>query len=187
MRRTLLFLLGLVGAVGTLAAAKTGLTILLVARDLHSQRISGVRFTFQEVKTGLTNQQGEAELNLPLGDDPGKQIRVSLVPSSTKSNDWFLVDPAINVPDTASPAEVVLMQRSELRQIAAEVRDTTHAPSRPGEFSDEDRERILIEAAARRGLTEPQLESAIRSFGETQDPKDRGIAAFLARLPHFYV
>jgi hypothetical protein len=39
--------------------------------------------------------------------------------------------------------------------------------------------RALVAAAARRGLTAEQLESAIRSFSETQDPKDRGIAAYL--------
>ncbi len=180
MNRSLLSLFGaLTLALAAPLAAGSGATILLVARDTQDHRVAGVRFIYQEVKTGLTSRAGETELNLPVGEEPGKQIRLALAPGTKGTAQWFLVDPAINVPDLASPAEVVLMRRSEILALAAEVRDARRAPNLRGELSEEDRRKVLIEAAARRGLTETQLEKAIRSFGETQDPRDKGIAAFL--------
>ncbi|HEV7669417.1 MAG TPA: tetratricopeptide repeat protein [Thermoanaerobaculia bacterium] len=38
---------------------------------------------------------------------------------------------------------------------------------------------MLVETASRYGLSAEQLEAALSSFAETQDPKDRGIAAYL--------
>ncbi|HBL27213.1 MAG TPA: hypothetical protein DD490_10295, partial [Acidobacteria bacterium] len=72
------------------------------------------------------------------------------------------------------------MRRSTFRQIAAEARDASRQPAPDrAELTSEDRKRVLVETAARHGLTADQLETALRSFAETQDSQDRGIAAYL--------
>ena len=72
------------------------------------------------------------------------------------------------------------MRRSTFRQITAEARDAPRqTASGPAELSAEHRKQALVEAAARHGLTAEQLEMALRSFVETQDPKDRGIVAYI--------
>lgn len=102
------------------------------------------------------------------------------MPNSKRAEEWFLVNPQVNIPTGTAPAEVVLMRRSAFRQIAAEARDASRqTASGPTELTAEDRKRVLVEAAARHGLTAEQLETALQSFAETQDPKDKGIAAYL--------
>src|SRR5262249_41172581 len=110
------------------------------------------------------------ELDLPPGHPPGHQIKLQLLAGPKQADEWFLVAPQINVPIATVPAEIVLMRRSVFRQIAAAAR---------GMHTDEDSKRALVETAAQHGLTPAQLETAIRSFADTQSPKDRGIAALL--------
>jgi hypothetical protein len=172
-------ILGLVLAlVAAPAAGKTGQTILLVARDTENHRVPGVRFTYKEVKSALSNRKGEAELSLPLGDEPGQQIRLSLVPRSKKTDDWFLVDPAVNVPNGSSPAEVVLMRRSAFRRLHQEVR-STNAILGLSQQSPEAQRTALLLIAGRYGLKPDQVETAIHSFAETDDDQDQGRAAYL--------
>ena len=161
--------------------AAAGIRMSLIARDLEDHPLSGFRFTYGGVETLATNSTGTTQLNLPPGQGPGQQIKVFLVPHSKTPEDWFLVNPQVNIPSDSGSAEVVLMRRSTFRQIAAEARDAPVAKTRRSNERPiaEDPKQALIAAAARRGLTSEQLKSAINSFAETQDPKDRGIAAYL--------
>ena len=180
MRIQITALLGFLLTASMLLAA-AGTRILLVARDLEDHPLAGFHFSYGGVVSQPTNKTGATELNLPPGQGPGQQIKILLVHRSKQTEDWFLVNPQVNVPTGSGSAEVVLMRRSAFRQIAAEARDAPGAKShRPNEQSIvEDPKRALVAAAALRGLTAEQLETAIRSFAETQDPKDRGIAAYL--------
>jgi tetratricopeptide (TPR) repeat protein len=177
MRRQLLLILVLFLMA---AIPVAGMQILLVARDTEDHPLSGFRFAYGGVESQATNQAGATELDLPPDHRTGQQIKIHLVFGAKRSEDWFLVNPQVNIPSGSTSAEVVLMRRSTLRQIAAEARDASRstAPG-PGELTAEDRKRVLVEAAARYGLNAEQLETALRSFAETQDPKDRGIAAYL--------
>ncbi|MBW8878213.1 MAG: tetratricopeptide repeat protein [Acidobacteria bacterium] len=178
MRRTF-YALGLLLTAATLAAAG-GTRILLIARDHEDHPLPGVRFAFEGIESKATNQAGATELDLPTEHQPGQPIKLLLLPSSKRSEEWFLVNSQVNIPNGASSAEVVLMQRSVFRQVAAEARDARRTKAaRSGEATVEDRRQALISAAARHGLSAEQVESAVRSFAETQDPKDRGIVAYL--------
>ena len=154
-------------SIATNLMASPGSRILLIARDLENHPLSGFHFSYSGVESHATTGAGATELDLPPGQGPGQQIKILLVLRSEQTEDWFLVNPQVKVPTGSNAAEVVLMRRSTFRQIAAEERD---APEKNG---------VLVAAAARRGLTVEQLESAIQSFAETKDPKDRGIAAYL--------
>ncbi len=154
MRRRLLgFLVLLLAAVPLPAAA--GTRILLVARDHEDHPLSGFRFAYQGIESLPTSPAGATELDLPPEHRPGQQIKIFLlVPSSKRAEEWFLVNPQVNIPTGTAPAEVVLMRRSGFRQIAAEARDASRqAASGPAEPTAEDRKRVLVEAAARHGLT----------------------------------
>jgi tetratricopeptide (TPR) repeat protein len=153
-----------------------GTRILLVARDLDDHLLAGVRFAYAGVTSQPTNQAGAAELDLPPGHPPGQQIKLQLLAGPKQADEWFLVAPQINIPIATVPAEIVLMRRSVFRQIAA----ATH-----GVHTEEDSKRAFVETAAQYGLTGAQLETAIRSFAETQNLKDRGIAALLEH--HFQI
>ena len=182
MSRRLLGLLALLLITVTLPAAAAGTRILLVARDHEEHPLSGFRFTYLGLKTLPTDQGGATELDLPPEHRPGQPVKILLlVPNAKQAEEWFLVNSLVNIPAPGTPAEVVLMRRSAFRQIAAEARDASrHAVSGQPELTTEDRKRVLVEAAARHGLTADQLETALRSFAETQDPKDKGIAAYMA-------
>ncbi len=162
----------------TTLLAGTGSQILLEARDLKNQPLAGIRFSYQGVKSARTNGKGVTELDLPPKQQTGQKIKIQLAQGSTRADEWFLVNPEVNIPTESTSAAVVLMRRSEFRQIAAAVRDFPKVV-RPGDLSAEDRKQILVEEAARRGLSAEQLEIAIRSFAETQNHKDKGIAAYL--------
>ncbi len=161
------------------ALAAAGTRVLLVARDLEDHPLAGFRFSYGGAVSRATNPAGAAWLDLPLGIGPGHQIKILLVHRSKKTEDWFLVNPQVNIPTGSVSAELVLMRRSDFRQIAAEARDSPRAKALRSDeqLTAEAPKQAIIEAAARHGLTLEQLESAILSFAETQDPKDRGIAA----------
>lgn len=178
MRGIVLGLLGLLLAVVPTASA--GTRIMLVARDLEERPLPGLRFAHQGNESLPTNRTGATALNLKGKHPPGEQIKVTLVSGPKQADEWFLVDPLVNIPGPNAQAEVVLMRRSGFRQIAAEARDASRqAASGPAELTAEIRKRVLVEAAARHRLTAEQLETALSSFAETQDPKDKGIAAYL--------
>jgi tetratricopeptide (TPR) repeat protein len=170
----LFFTLPIEGAVGVTR-------FLLVARDLENHPLAGFTFAFGGFESKPThNKTGATELDLPSGLQPGQQIKILLAPSSKRSAEWFLVNSELNIPTRSDSAEVVLMRRSAFRQVASEVIDAPAAKALGSyESTGADRKRDLVAAAARHGLTAEQLESAIRSFADTQDPKDRGIAAYL--------
>ncbi|HSS47809.1 MAG TPA: tetratricopeptide repeat protein, partial [Thermoanaerobaculia bacterium] len=179
MRRQLLCTLGLLFMATALEAANST-QILLIARDLKDHPLSGFRFSYEQVKSKPTNRAGATELDIPPKQQSGKNIKIQLVPGSKRAVEWFLVNPQVNIPTYSDSAAVVLMRRSELRQIAAIARDAPRATAaRSGELTAENRKRALVDEAARHGLTAEELETAIRSFGETQDPRDRGVAAYL--------
>src|SRR5881394_605847 len=152
-------------------AASAATRILLVARDLEDKPLPGFRFAYGGVESPPTNKAGATQLELPPDHRPGQPIKILLVPASKQTEKWFLVNTQVNIPTGSSSAEMVLMLRSKFRKIASEVRD---APSskvdRSGSPTAEDQHRALVAAAARHGLSADQLESAIRSFAETQDP-----------------
>ena len=190
MKQSFLLVFGLLLLPGMLNSS-TGTRIVLEALEVRGVNdrplVPGICFAYRGVVSDETDKQtGATQLELPSGILSGQQINLQLVqcpkPGSKRIADWFLVTPQINIPGSTAPAEVVLMRRSTLRQIAAEARDVPRAAA-PGsdKTAEEDQKRALVEAAARRGLTPEQLETAIRSFAETQDPKDRGIAAYLER------
>ncbi|HVR95103.1 MAG TPA: tetratricopeptide repeat protein [Thermoanaerobaculia bacterium] len=158
-------------------AAAPGEQILLKARDLAGNPLPGLRFSFDQVKSRKTNPSGITELDLPPQRPPGQQIKINLVSSSKRSEDWFLVNPQINIPTDTDPAEVVLMRRREFRQLAEDA--ARPAALHAGELTEEVRKQALVDAAARYGLTADQLDTAIRSFAETQDRTDKGIVAYL--------
>src|SRR6185369_2726387 len=162
----------------TALPAAAGPKILLIARDNEKHLLSGFIFAYQGVESTKTNRAGAAKLLLPPEHPPGRRIEIQLSVSPKKADEWILVNPQINIPDPAGSAEVVLIKKSTFRQIAAAARDNPKA-SRPGDLSPEERKQILGEEAARRGLNVDQLEAALRSFAETQDPKDKGISAYL--------
>jgi tetratricopeptide (TPR) repeat protein len=177
-RRPLAILCLALLAATTLAAAAG--KILLVARDLDRRPLPGLRFAYGGVESRPTNRTGATELDLPAGPHPGEPIEILVVPSTNAAEDWFLVNPQVNIPTAATSAAVVLMRRSAFRQVAAEARDAPAAATlRPSESTAEAKKRALLEAAARHGLKADQLETAIASFAETKDPKDRGIASYL--------
>lgn len=163
------------------ALAAAGTRVLLVARDLEDHPLAGFRFSYGGAVSRATDRAGATRLDLPPGTGPGHQIKILLVQSSKKTEDWFLINPQVNIPTDSVSAELVLMRRSDFRQIAAEARDSPQAKALRSDeqLAAEDPKRALVETAARHGLTAKQLESAILSFAETQDPKDRGIAAYL--------
>ncbi len=178
MRRQVLGGICLLLVTATLLAA-TGAHVLLEARDLKNQPLAGFRFSYEEVKSAPTNKKGATELDLPPKQQTGQKIKIQLVPGSKQADDWFLINPGVNIPNESMSAEVVLMRRSEFRQIAAATRDARRVTS-PKKLTAEDRKRNLIAEAARHGLSEEQLETALRSFSETQNPKDKGIAFYLS-------
>ena len=164
-------------AASTSAAGKR---ILLVARDLVHQPVDGLRFSYNEVKSRPTNRAGATELDLPSEQQIGQQIKVVLASPARRGSDWFVVNPQLNIPSEGGSAEVVVMRRSEFRRFAAAARETAKVETLRSSTLPTDNQRAsMIEVAARYGLSAEQLQSAIRSFAETQDPRDRGIAAYL--------
>ncbi|HRC88232.1 MAG TPA: tetratricopeptide repeat protein, partial [Thermoanaerobaculia bacterium] len=176
MRTCLLVLLALAAA----ASAEEVSQVQLFARDLHQQPVRGVRFSLNEVRSGRTTRKGEARLDVPASSRTGQQVKIQLVPDWGSQGDWFLVNPQVNLAELEGQVELVLMRRSEFRRLAAEVRDAPRLGSAWGPES-EDPQALLAQVATRYGLTPEQLESAIRSFADTPDPKDQGIAAYLER------
>ena len=180
MKRQFTTILGFLLVV-SISVAATGSRILLIARDLEDHPLSGFHFSYAGVESQATNRAGATELDLPPEQTPGQQIKILLVHHSKHTEDWFLINPQVNIPAGSGSAEVVLMRRSAFRQIAAEARDApeSNAIRLNKRSTAEDQKRDLISVAARHGLTAEQLESSIRSFAETQDLRDRGIAAYL--------
>jgi tetratricopeptide (TPR) repeat protein len=154
--------------------------ILLKARDLEDRPLPGLSFAADAIVSRPTNRAGATELNLSSDQRVGQQIKLQLVTDSKRAQGWLLVNPQVNIPSASEPAEVVLMRRSSFRQIAAEVRDRQRQiGSRPSQIAAGDPKRTLIDAATRYGLSAEQAEAALRSFADTQDPRDRGIASYL--------
>ncbi len=181
MRRLVLSTLAVLVPAAALSAA-AGTRMFLVARDLDERPIAGVSFAYSGVQSLATTQAGATELDLPPEHPPGLPIKIYLVLSSELAKEeWFLVNSQVNIPLDPHPAEVVLMRRSTFRQLAAEARDVPNQTALgSAEPTEADRKRALVEAAAHFGLTAEQVETALRSFAETQDPRDRGIAAYFA-------
>jgi hypothetical protein len=94
------------------------------------EALPGLRFTYAGSESKATTNAGATELDLPADIPPGQAVRLFLVPGK-HNDDWFLVNPQINVPLTTSPADVVLMRRSAFRQIAAAARDAVPATDTP--------------------------------------------------------
>src|SRR5258706_6178473 len=152
MRRQNLFILGLLLTATTLAAA-AGTRILLVARDLQEHPLSGFRFAFEGVASKVTARPGATELDLPPERQPGQSIKILLLPGPKQSEEWFLVNPQVNIPTGSSSAEVVLMRRSVFRQVAAEARDAPVTKALGSNHpTTEERRRALVDAATRHGL-----------------------------------
>lgn len=158
-----------------------GARILLVARDNEERPLAGLRFAYEGTESQATTKSGATELELPPDHKPGQKIKVLLLPDPKRREEWFLLNPQINIPTSSVSAELVLMRRSAFRRLAA---DTLNAQQRiaagPRELTPEERRRVLIETAARYRLREDQLELALYSFAETQDARDRGIVKYLA-------
>lgn len=179
MNRTMFWMVVLLLTAATLPAAP-GQKILLEARDLKGKPVPGLRFSYEQVKSRRTTQNGVTELDLPARTETGQKIEIQIDPSSQRTEEWLLINNQVNIPNDTNSAIVKLMRRSEFRQLAAEARDASRvAVARLGKLTEVDRQRALVETAARYGLSEKQLETAIRSFAETQNLKDQGIADYL--------
>jgi len=168
-----------VGVVIVLAVAVAGPKIQLVARDVEERPLPGLRFAYAGVETRTTNVTGATEIDLPPFHWVGHPIKIQLLPSAKKSDDWFLVNPQINIPGGSAPAELILMRRTAFRKLAGAARDAAGPALGSKELTAVDKEWVVVEVAARYGLSAEQLETALRSFAETQDPNDQGIAAYL--------
>ena len=181
MRRRLLGLLFLLLSAVPFTASAAGTQILLVARDHEDRLLSGFRFMYQGIESKPTNQAGVTELDLPPEHRPGQQIKLHLVvPTSKQSEEWFLVDPMVNLPAPHAQAEVVLMRRNAFRQFTEKAFGALQpAASEPSGLTAEEQRRVLVEVAKSYGLTAEQVEAALRSFAETENLQDRGIVAYL--------
>ena len=177
MRRHAAVAFGLLLAALPLPAAVP--KIKLVARDLEEKPLPGFRFAYAGMESLSTTPAGATELVLPPEHQEGRQIKIQLLSIAESSDDWFLVNPQINIPSGSAPAELVLMRRSAFRKLADAARDATGPSLGSKELSPEDKKKVLVETAARYNLSAEQLEAALSSFAETQDPKDQGIAAYL--------
>src|SRR6185312_376195 len=154
--------------------------VLLVARDLEKKPILGLCFSYAGVTSAKTNETGATEMAVPARLRVGQSIELSLLPCSPRTEDWFLVGSLINVPDPAEPAYVVLMRRRVFRKIANEVSSPKAVTAgRSEKQAAENPKKALVAAAAKYGLTEAQVETALGSFAETKDTNDRGIALYL--------
>ncbi len=154
--------------------------ILLVARDLDNHPLSGFRFTYGGVESQRPLRPAPLISTCRPTTSLASRSSFSCSPDLRRTRNGFSLILKSIFRRALCSAEVVLMRRSAFRQIAAETRDAPRVnASRSSEPPEEERRRALVDAAKRHGLTAEQLESAIRSFAETQDPKDRGIAAFL--------
>jgi hypothetical protein len=178
MRRNALAALLLVLAAATLAAEAPA-RIRLEAHDVEGHPLAGLRFAVGPTAWPPTDSQGVAEIALPANLHAGQQIKVSLQSSPNPLDEWFLVNPNVNVPNSADAVALVLMRRSDFRRLAEKLLDDAHAPGRAAAPTPEDRSAAIKAAAAQFGLNSTQLESSIRSFSETQDLRDLGIASYM--------
>src|SRR5262245_47484000 len=106
MRRQVLGVIGVLLMAAALPAA--GTRILLVARDREEHPLPRFRFAYGGVASLPTTQSGATELDLPADHRPGQQIKIQLVPGSKQAEDWFLVNPQVNIPVGSASAELVL-------------------------------------------------------------------------------
>ncbi|HEV7669416.1 MAG TPA: hypothetical protein VGS22_12905 [Thermoanaerobaculia bacterium] len=121
MRRHVAVAFGLLLAALPLLAAVP--KIQLVARDLEEKPLPGFRFAYAGLESLSTTRTGATEIVLPPGHQEGQPIKIQLLPSAKKSDDWFLVNPQINIPSGSAPAELVLMRRGAFRKLADAARD----------------------------------------------------------------
>ncbi|MEM9293423.1 MAG: hypothetical protein AAGD01_17200 [Acidobacteriota bacterium] len=166
------------GFANTLSAQQTSISIK--ALDPHGKVQDGIRFSFSGVQSLPTDNTGVTTLEVPPLAS-GRSLEMDL--PADLSEEWVLINDSVHVPAglAEGPVEVAVMRRSDLRLLAGEARDEAVRSGRTGEVDGEaDRRQILIEVAADYGLNEDQLASAIEAFGETKDPMDQGIAAYLS-------
>ncbi len=166
--------------VASAAMATEQTEVSIKALDPQGKVLAGIRFTFAGVQSLATDSTGVTGLQVPPLAG-GQSIRVDLPTGLTE--EWLLVDSLVHAPAglAQGPAEVVLMRRADLRLLAGEAREAAGEASRPGEeISEAQRRRILIDYAAQYGLSELELSAAVAALGETDDPMDRGIAAYLS-------
>ncbi len=71
------------------------------------------------------------------------------------------------------------MRRTDLRLLAGEAREASQASGPDRVIGEAQRREILVDFAAKYGLSEEELMTALEAFGSTDDPMDRGIAAYL--------
>src|SRR5689334_8804889 len=119
MRKHVVVFVGAVLAVTTLVMAAST-RILLTARDNEDHPLSGFRFAYEGIESQPTTKSGATELNLPPDHRPGQKIKVLLLPDRKRTEEWFLVNPQINIPTNSASAELVLMRRSTFRQLATD-------------------------------------------------------------------
>ncbi|MCG8456839.1 MAG: tetratricopeptide repeat protein, partial [Holophagales bacterium] len=149
------------------------------ALDQHGRVLAGITFAFGGVESLPTTDTGVTALSIP-DLSPGEGIKLDL--PRNLGTEWFLVDAMVHAPAATKegPAEVVLMRRAELREIASVARDASSRAAGPGEeISAEQKRQVLIELAGEHGLEEEDLPAALAAFGNTDDWQDRGIAAYL--------
>ncbi len=188
-----------------------------MAHDLKDNLLSGFCFAYGKFQSKPTDLIGSTELFLPPGHPPGEQIKINLVPDPKRTEEWILVNSLVNIPSDLVPAELVLMPKQIVRQLAEEIRNEIRLTAiQPGQsiaeagklavvfaanHNDHNREkrkpvvlyaairnsltagernRAIADTAARYGLSSSKFETAVQSFAESDDSRDRGIAAYLA-------
>jgi tetratricopeptide (TPR) repeat protein len=162
--------------------ADAGWQVLLVAHDLEGNLLPGICFRhLRSVSKPTTERGGSTVLDLPPGHRLGEQIEIEQAACSQEqtAREWLLLTRHINIPGPADAADMVLLRSTTFRQIAAKARDAALATTEgAGPPAAEGRMRALTAEAAIYGLSLEQAQAALRSFAETQDPVDRGIAAY---------
>ncbi|MEM1205638.1 MAG: tetratricopeptide repeat protein, partial [Acidobacteriota bacterium] len=164
-------------ALGALPTWGAGLVVK--ALDPQGRVLEGIRFAFGGVESLPTTEAGVTELTVP-GVAAGEALKLDL--PRHLAEDWLLVDTVVHSPAGAQdgPAEVVLVRREDLHRLASRARDTV---DRTMDAEDphlaRQRRRTILDLARKQGLSEAQLDRAIRALGASSKEMDRGIAAYL--------
>jgi tetratricopeptide (TPR) repeat protein len=161
--------------------ARESISLVAHTTEPFGKPVAGIQFTDGRHVSPPTNRVGATSLDLPASFQAGRQINIDLVDSAkARREHWFLVNQRINVPSPGEVAALMLMSRHEIYEVGDEVRTDAARPGhQAGESAADEHARVIDEVAVRHGLTSEQLRQAVRSFGNTSDPEDQAIAAYL--------
>jgi tetratricopeptide (TPR) repeat protein len=191
---TLLLILGLSSVV---AHAANGETLNLAAEDIHGRPVKNVRFsTLAAGETSApTDKEGRTKVALPASLETGESVALRVQVRKQEKTDWVFISPwdgRVAADGQGSPAKIVLARRGDrealesadgARAMTASVLAGINRAATPQQpVMETQRKRALAQQAERFGLSDGDLDKAIRTWKErTEDPYDRGIAALYER------